>query len=115
MSLRVGLKSRPEAYRRYFPSSLNAGELARAVADYAATVEADPARLASVERRRDLLYRLDQKYGPGVERVLATLEEARRELELLDKLTASSKASASASAWRPSVSMVMESQVMSDL
>ncbi|MGD0484540.1 MAG: DNA repair protein RecN [Gemmatimonadales bacterium] len=63
---------------------LNAGELARAVGDYAATVEADPARLAAVEQRRDLLYRLDQKYGPGLERVLATLADARRELELLD-------------------------------
>lgn len=63
---------------------VNAGELARAIGDYAATVEADPARLAAVEGRRDLLYRLDQKYGPGVERVLETLAEARRELELLD-------------------------------
>jgi DNA repair protein RecN (Recombination protein N) len=65
-------------------AGLNAGELARAVAEYAATVEADPARLAAVERRRDLLYRLDQKYGPGIARVLETLAESRRELELLD-------------------------------
>jgi len=63
---------------------LNAGELARAVADYAVGVELDPTRLAAVERRRDQLFRLDQKYGPGLERVLAVGGDARRELELLD-------------------------------
>jgi DNA repair protein RecN (Recombination protein N) len=59
-------------------------ELGRAVREYAARVDLDPERLAAVERRRDLLFRLDQKYGPGLERVLATLEESRRELELVD-------------------------------
>ncbi len=63
---------------------LNAGEMARAAAEYAAAVDVDPARLAAVERRRDQLFRLDQKYGPGVERVLAVSADARRELELLD-------------------------------
>ncbi len=63
---------------------LNVDELARAVRDYADGLESDPARLARLEARRDLLYRLDQKYGPGLERVLQAGEEAGRELELLD-------------------------------
>jgi len=62
----------------------NATELARAVRDYADGVDLDPARLAEVERRRDQLFRLDQKYGPGLDRVRAAGDEARAELELLD-------------------------------
>lgn len=61
-----------------------AQELERAVRDYAEALELDPARLASVERRRDVLFGLDQKYGPGIDRVLATGTEARAELDLLD-------------------------------
>jgi DNA repair protein RecN (Recombination protein N) len=63
---------------------VNAGELARAASDYGDAVDADPTRLAAVERRRDQLFRLDRKYGPGLDRVLATGSEAARELELLD-------------------------------
>ena len=65
-------------------AALNTEELGRAAREYSAGVESDPSRLAGIERRRDLLYRLDQKYGPGLERVLQAGEEARRELELLD-------------------------------
>ena len=65
-------------------ASLNVQELARAAGAYRGGIDLDPARLAEVERRRDLLFRLDQKYGPGTERVIAAGEEARRELELLD-------------------------------
>ena len=63
---------------------LNVQELSRAVGAYREGVELDPARLAAVERRRDVLFRLDQKYGPGLERVVAAGEEARTELGLLD-------------------------------
>lgn len=63
---------------------VNVEELARAVREYAEAVDLDPARLAELERRRDVLFRLDQKYGPGLERVVETGESARRELELLD-------------------------------
>jgi DNA repair protein RecN (Recombination protein N) len=63
---------------------VNVKELARAVRDYAAGIEADPARLAAVEKRRDLLFQLDRKYGPGLDRVRATGDEARREIEMLD-------------------------------
>jgi len=62
----------------------NLEELAFAARDYASELDADPARLAEVERRRDLLYRLTQKYGPTLEDVTRAHEEAKRELDLLD-------------------------------
>ena len=62
----------------------NVEELARAAREYAVGIEADPGRLAAVEQRRDVLFRLTQKYGPGLPDVLATGDRSRRELELLD-------------------------------
>ena len=65
-------------------ASANAQELADAARDYAADIEADPARLAAVEQRRDLLFRLQQKYGPSIPDILATRDASARELDLLD-------------------------------
>jgi DNA repair protein RecN (Recombination protein N) len=62
----------------------NAAELAQAAREYASQIEADPGRLTSVEQRRDLLFRLQQKHGPTIADVLATRDTAARELELLD-------------------------------
>src|SRR5213593_856106 len=62
----------------------NVGELAQATRDYAAGIEADPGRLAQVEQRRDVLFRLTQKYGPALPDVLATRDRSAKELELLD-------------------------------
>jgi len=62
----------------------NLEELTLAVRDYASGLESDPARLAEVERRRGLLYRLMQKYGPTIEDLVRAGEEAGRELEVLD-------------------------------
>jgi len=62
----------------------NVAELTTAVRDYAAEIEADPGRLTAVEQRRDLLYRLQQKYGPSLPDVLATRDASAKELELLD-------------------------------
>jgi DNA repair protein RecN (Recombination protein N) len=62
----------------------NLSELARLAAEYADETEEDPERLAQVERRRDLLFRLTQKYGATVEAVLATRSESAAELDLLD-------------------------------
>ena len=62
----------------------NVAELTTAVRDYAAEIEADPGRLTAVEQRRDLLYRLQQKYGPSLPDVLATRDGSAKELELLD-------------------------------
>ena len=62
----------------------NVEELAQAARDYGAGIEGDPGRLAAVEQRRDVLFRLTQKYGPALPDVLATRDRAARELELLD-------------------------------
>ncbi len=65
-------------------ASANVEELALAVREYTSDIDLDPDRLADVERRRDVLYRLRQKYGPTIDAVLGTAEEARHELDLLD-------------------------------
>jgi DNA repair protein RecN (Recombination protein N) len=62
----------------------NLSELTRLATEYAASVQEDPDRLAAVERRRDLLFRLTGKYGASLEAVLATRDEAATELDLLD-------------------------------
>jgi len=58
--------------------------VSRELAEYAAGVDLDPARLELVRKRRDLLFRLTKKYGPSLADVIAAGREARRELELLD-------------------------------
>src|SRR5215212_307399 len=63
---------------------VNLSELSRLATDYAAAVQEDPDRLAAVERRRDLLFRLTGKYGASLEAVLATRKESAAELDLLD-------------------------------
>ncbi|HZI74535.1 MAG TPA: hypothetical protein VFD73_11070, partial [Gemmatimonadales bacterium] len=62
----------------------NLSELARVTTEYAASVQEDPDRLAAVERRRDLIFRLTGKYGASLQAVLDTKREAEAELELLD-------------------------------
>ncbi|MGH7581097.1 MAG: DNA repair protein RecN, partial [Gemmatimonadales bacterium] len=62
----------------------NLSELARLAAAYAEEVQEDPERLAEVERRRDQLFRLTQKYGATLEAVLAARNESAAELDLLD-------------------------------
>jgi DNA repair protein RecN (Recombination protein N) len=62
----------------------NLSELSRLAAEYAGSVEEDPERLAEVERRRDRIFRLTQKYGAGINEVLATGARSAEELELLD-------------------------------
>ena len=59
-------------------------ELAREAGHYEERLDVDPARLAEVDRRRDLLYRLGRKYGGTIETVLETLRGAQREIDLLD-------------------------------
>jgi len=59
-------------------------ELARAIADYAGSVDLDPERLTAVRRRRDILYALTKKYGPSLETVIETGRKAREELDLVD-------------------------------
>ena len=62
----------------------NLESLSREMEEYAAGVELDPERLETVRRRRDLIFRLVKKYGPGVTDVIRVGREARQELDLLD-------------------------------
>src|SRR5689334_5530597 len=59
-------------------------ELARAVEDYAGSVELDPARLEEVRRRRDRLFGLLKKYGPTLDNIIESGRNARAELDLVD-------------------------------
>ncbi len=59
-------------------------ELSRIASDYADGLSDDPARLAEIERRRDLIYRLKQKHGAALSDVLSTRDAAAAELDLLD-------------------------------
>jgi DNA repair protein RecN (Recombination protein N) len=62
----------------------NLGELARLAGEYAESIQEDPARLAEVERRRDLIFRLGQKHGAGIEAIVEARRLAGEELDLLD-------------------------------
>ena len=59
-------------------------ELSRELVAYEEGIELDPERLAEVERRRDLLFRLTKKYGPALADVIETGRAARAELDLVD-------------------------------
>ncbi|AHG90971.1 DNA repair protein RecN [Gemmatirosa kalamazoonensis] len=59
-------------------------ELSRELEEYEGRVELDPDRLEEVQRRRDLLFRLCKKYGPGLGEVIETGRTAREELDLVD-------------------------------
>lgn len=61
-----------------------ADELGRLADAYGADLAEDPARLADLERRRDVLYRLKAKHGATLAEVLAVRDGAARELDLLD-------------------------------
>jgi DNA repair protein RecN (Recombination protein N) len=62
----------------------SAEELGRRMGDYASRIEHDPARLDAIQARRDLLFRLRNKYGPTLNDVLATGQRARQELDALE-------------------------------
>jgi DNA repair protein RecN (Recombination protein N) len=58
-------------------------EAGRFAGDYATDVEHDPARLQAIEERKDLLFKLKRKYGPGLEDVLETERRLSREVREL--------------------------------
>jgi len=60
-------------------------EVARGLASYADRIEADPSRLQEVEDRLHELKELTRKYGPAIADVLKAGEEAREELDRLER------------------------------
>lgn len=59
-------------------------ELAREVRAYEEGLDADPERLAELERRRDVLFRMTSKYGGSIDRALELLRSSQAELDLVD-------------------------------
>ncbi|HEY0930074.1 MAG TPA: DNA repair protein RecN [Gemmatimonas sp.] len=59
-------------------------ELARELETYAEGIEADPSRLRTLERRREALQGVLRKYGPTIDEVRRTADEAAAELALVD-------------------------------
>ena len=64
-------------------------EAAHTLRDYAARVEADPARLEEIETRMAELTRLKRKYGGTLPSVLETLERSRTEVAELERVSES--------------------------
>ncbi|MGZ6241248.1 MAG: DNA repair protein RecN [Candidatus Binataceae bacterium] len=62
-------------------------EAAHTLRDYAARLEADPARLEEIETRMAELVRLKRKYGGSLASVLETLERARAEIAELERVS----------------------------
>lgn len=59
-------------------------ELERELETYAESIEADPPRLRTLERRRDQLLSLMRKHGPTLQEVIDTGTRVRAELDLVD-------------------------------
>lgn len=81
------------------------GELGRAVESYGERIELDPSRLRAVEQRRATVQGILRKHGPTVGEALATAEEGRRALALVDDGAAAQRAAQQAvdeamSRWR---------------
>ncbi len=53
--------------------------------DYASAVQADPVRLEEIHERLAFLTKLKKKYGSSVEEVIGTLDDARKELALIEE------------------------------
>ncbi|MBC7897506.1 MAG: DNA repair protein RecN, partial [Cytophagaceae bacterium] len=65
-------------------ASVQLEELAREASHYEDSLDVDPERLAEVDRRRDLLFKLAKKYGGTVDAAIEAGADAQRELDLLD-------------------------------
>jgi DNA repair protein RecN (Recombination protein N) len=66
------------------PAELAAEEAALELRNYLSHLEADPERLEQIESRLAALDKLKRKYGPGIEQVLAYLEEIRAQLDAVE-------------------------------
>jgi len=56
-------------------------DLVRGLRDYLEEIEFNPKRLEMVEERLDLIFGLKRKYGGSIEKVIASGEDARKQLE----------------------------------
>ncbi|MGE5140575.1 MAG: DNA repair protein RecN [Rudaea sp.] len=55
-------------------------DLARSLREYRDSIEYDPARLARIEERLDLIFRLKRKYGDSIEEILKFAQASEQEL-----------------------------------
>jgi DNA repair protein RecN (Recombination protein N) len=58
-------------------------DVADTLRDYGENMEFDPARLAEVEERAELIFKLKRKYGDSIEAILAFGERAAQELDAI--------------------------------
>lgn len=81
----VSIDPAQEGLRELYDTSYYAlQELGERLEKYAAGIEHDPARLETIRRRQDLLFRLKTKYGATLEEVREAGRTARAELDLID-------------------------------
>lgn len=73
------------AARRLEDARYELEDLARQIERYLESIEHDPGRLAALEDRRDLVFRLGRKHGGGVEEILERSRAMAREIEELDR------------------------------
>jgi DNA repair protein RecN (Recombination protein N) len=71
-------------HERVTALAVEVGDVAGELRSYLERIEADPARLAAVEERIEVLDRLKRKHGGSTESVLAHAERCRLEIERLD-------------------------------
>jgi DNA repair protein RecN (Recombination protein N) len=80
LSLDASLREAAEALER---AQLELTETGRTLESYVSSLESDPARLAQVESRLAELRRLQTRYGPSIESILAFRDQAREELDAI--------------------------------
>ena len=66
------------------PAEYAVQEASLALRDYLSRLEADPGRLEEIESRLSVLEKLKRKYGPGLEQVVAYLDEVRANLDAVE-------------------------------
>jgi DNA repair protein RecN (Recombination protein N) len=73
-----------EALASLDSARISVEDVGASLRDYAGGIEASPERLAEIEDRLALLYRLKRKYGPGLEEVIKLGDEVTRKLSEIE-------------------------------